>query len=87
MNTDHQGQNQSGQNQSQENQGEGNREAAREYNEATREHVRSNDVEEEARQAGDQDPNEAASSEAEGRARAKEEDPEVTRNFTQPSER
>jgi len=76
----------SNQNQTQTNQGEGDREAARRYNEATREHARSADVEQEARDAAEQDPGEAAQSEAEGRARARENDPEVTRNYTRPSQ-
>jgi hypothetical protein len=71
--------------QNQANQGEGNRQAARRYDEATREHIRSNDVEQEARDAAGQDAEEAARSEAEGRARAKEKDPEVARDYSKPS--
>jgi hypothetical protein len=66
------------------NQGEGNREAAREYNEQTREFVRSGKVEDAARQAGEQDPEEARQSEREGLEHAKEEDPEVSRDYGQP---
>jgi len=66
-------------------QGEGDREAARHYNESTREYVRSGKVEEAARRAGEQDPREGAESEAEGRARAREEDPEVERDYQQPT--
>ncbi len=67
------------------NQGEGDREAARAYNEATQDYVRSGKVEEAARRAGKQDPEEAEHSEEEGRARAKEEDPEVRRDYRQPT--
>lgn len=38
-----------------------------------------------ARRAAGQDPNEAAESEAEGLERAKEEDPEVDRDYQQPT--
>jgi hypothetical protein len=69
----------------QDNQGEGNREAAREYNADTRAHVRSGKVDEAARKAGDQDPEEAARSEEKGRARATEEDPEVERDYSTPT--
>ena len=68
------------------NQGEGDREAARRYNESTREHIRSADVEQEARDAAEQDPKEAARNEAAGRARARENDPEVTRDYARPSQ-
>lgn len=53
---------------SKENQGEGNREAARRYNEQTRDFVESNDIEEKAREAEPQ----SAAEEAENlRAREK----------------
>jgi hypothetical protein len=84
MSDEHRNQSQD-QSQGADNQGEGNREAARHYNEATREHVRSGKVEEAARRAAGQDPNEAAESEAEGRERAKEEDPYVDRDYQQPT--
>jgi hypothetical protein len=67
-----------------DNQGEGNRDAAKRYNEETREHLRSGDVEKEAREASGQDPQEAAASERAGREPAKEEDPEVSRDYASP---
>lgn len=60
--------------------GEGNYEASREYNEATRRFVDSGKVDDAARAAEPRDAAEAAeleSAEAQGLARAKEEDPEV----------
>ena len=59
-------------------QGEGNYDAARRYNEATREHVRSHDVEREAREAEPTNADEARDmerAEQKGRSRASEEDP------------
>ncbi len=59
-------------------QGEGNYDAARRYNEATREHVRSHDVEREAREAEPANADEARDmerAEQKGRSRASEEDP------------
>lgn len=64
-------------------QGEGNYEAAREYNEATRDFVQSGRVEQAARDAEPHDPADAKSmeeAEQAGRERAKGEDPAVTRD-------
>jgi len=66
-------------------QGEGNKEAAREYNQATREFVESGKVEEAAEQSGDQDPVEGQRAEQAGRERAKEKDPEVHRDYQKPT--
>ena len=62
--------------------GEGNYEATRQYNEATKRFVQSGKVDQAAREAAPEDDAEAlqlAAAEAEGRARAKEEDPMLTR--------
>ena len=67
-----------------ENQGEGDRTSAKRYNEATRKFVESGKVEEAARQAAGQDPEEAKESERKGRERAKELDPEVHRQYDKP---
>lgn len=59
-------------------QGEGNYEAARRYNDASREHAENADVEGEARDAApldDAEADELELAEEEGRARAAEEDP------------
>ena len=61
-------------------QGEGNREAAREYNEATKRFVESGKVESAAEQAKPKDQQEASElerAEDVGRSRAKEEDPQL----------
>lgn len=63
-------------------QGEGNYDAARTYNESTREFVASGQVEEAAREAAPADEGEAAEllqAEQAGKDRAKEEDPAVDR--------
>lgn len=68
---------------SDKNQGEGNREAARNYNEATRDFVKSGQVDEQARDAAEIDKTEKIDlekAEQEGRSRAKEEDPAVKRD-------
>jgi hypothetical protein len=65
--------------------GEGNREADRHYRERTRKFVESGRVEEAAEKAGEQDPAEAADAEAKGKERAREEDPEVRRNYDRPT--
>lgn len=60
--------------------GEGNYKASRDYNEATKRFVESGRVDEAARKAKPRNPSEAAElegAEAQGLARAKEEDPEV----------
>lgn len=67
----------------QKNEGEGSREAARHYNEATRDFVESGQVEEKAREAGnvsEQEKAEMERAEREGRERAKEFDPAVKRD-------
>lgn len=61
-------------------QGEGDRESAREYNEATRDFVESGKVDEAAKKAGEQDPAEAERAEKEGRERARGEDPALRRD-------
>jgi len=66
--------------------GEGDREAAERYNQATRDFVDSGKVDRAARRAAEQDADEARDSEARGRARAREEDPEVDRDYRQPTE-
>ncbi|MFW6093209.1 MAG: hypothetical protein ACODAC_04490 [Pseudomonadota bacterium] len=66
-------------------QGEGDREADRHYRERTREFVESGKVDEAAREAEEQDPEEAADAEARGRKRAKEVDPEVHRDYDEPT--
>jgi hypothetical protein len=72
-------------------QGEGNYEAAREYNEATRDFVQSGRAEKAARDAEPRDAAEAKSlerAEQAGKERAKGEDPAVTRDKPQmPSKR
>ena len=69
-----------------QNQGEGDREAARRYNEDQQQFVLSGKVDEAARKAGDQDPDEARKAEQAGRDRAKEFDPEETRDYTKPDQ-
>jgi hypothetical protein len=62
--------------------GEGNYKASRQYNEATKKFVESGRVEDAAREAAPHDAADAAQmdkAEAEGRRRAKEEDPALTR--------
>lgn len=70
---------------SDENQGEGDRESAKRYNEATRKFVESGKVDEAARKAAEQDPEEAKESERKGRERAKEVDPAVHRQYDKPA--
>ncbi len=70
----------------QDNQGEGNREAAREYNEETREFVESGKVDEAAEKASEQDPGEAEAAERAGEERAREKDPEVVRDYRKPTD-
>jgi hypothetical protein len=69
---------------SDENQGEGDRRSAKRYNEAARKFVESGKVDEAARQAAGQDPEEAKRSERKGRERAKEVDPAVHRQYDKP---
>jgi hypothetical protein len=66
-------------------QGEGDKEAARRYDEATQEFVRSGKLEQAEKQAAEQDPREAEQAEREGRERAKEDDPAVHRDYHQPT--
>lgn len=65
-----------------ENQGEGDRKSAERYNQETQEFVKAGKVDEAAKKAAGQDPDEAERAEKAGRERAKEEDPEVQRNYT-----
>lgn len=66
-------------------QGEGDRESAREYNEATRRFVESGKVEKAARSVGEQDPAEAERAEHAGLQRAREKDPAVHRDYHKPT--
>ncbi len=67
-------------------QGEGNRDADRHYREHTREFVESGRVDEAAKKAREESSDEDARAEEQGRRRAKEEDPEVHRDYDKPSE-
>jgi hypothetical protein len=67
-----------------QNQGEGDREAARRYNEDQQQFVQSGKVDEAARKAAGQDPAEARKAEQAGRDRAKELDPEESRDYSKP---
>ena len=69
-----------------DNQGEGDREAAKRYNEATREFVKAGKVDDAAERASEQDPKEAERSEEAGKQRAREEDPAVHRDYDKPEE-
>jgi hypothetical protein len=62
------------------NQGEGDREAAKRYNDATEQFVKSGKVDKAAHEATE-DP----AAEAKGRSRAKEFDPETRRDYTKPT--
>lgn len=64
-----------------ENQGEGDRKSAERYNKETQEFVKSGKVDEAARKAAGQSAEEAERAEKAGRERAKEEDPEVHRDY------
>ena len=66
------------------NQGEGDREAARRYNEDQRQFVQSGKVGQAAEQAKGQDPAEAEAAEKAGKGRAKEFDPEESRDYRKP---
>lgn len=68
---------------SSENQGEGDRKSAERYNKETQEFVKSGKVEDAAKKAAGQSREEAERAEKAGRERAKEEDPEVHRNYRQ----
>ena len=66
--------------------GEGNYEASRKYNDATKKFVQSGKVEQaahDAAPASDAEALQMAAAEAEGRSRAKEEDPALTRKAPQ----
>lgn len=65
-----------------ENQGEGDRKSAERYNKETQEFVKAGKVEEAARKASGQDPQEAERAEKAGREHMKEEDPEVHRDYS-----
>ncbi len=69
------------------NQGEGNREAAKQYNEATQDFVESGKVRDAAEQAGQVSQTEKAKlkdAERTGKQHAKEEDPALKRDYRQP---
>ena len=66
------------------NQGEGDREAARRYNQDQQQFVQSGKVDEAARKAAGQNPDEAREAEQAGRDRAKEFDPEESRDYSKP---
>lgn len=71
------------------NQGEGNREAAKRYNEAQQSFVEDGGVEEAAedrRKLSDEEKAEAERAEKAGKARAKETDPNVVRDFEEAAE-
>lgn len=65
--------------------GEGDTSADRHYREKTKDFVKSGKVEEAARKAKEQDPEEARKAEEKGREKAKELDPEVHREFDKPT--
>ncbi|MBA3564284.1 MAG: hypothetical protein H0W33_09810 [Gammaproteobacteria bacterium] len=65
-------------------QGEGDRKSARRYRKDTEDHIKSHDVEEEARRAepeSDARRKELEKAEEKGRKRAKEEDPALVRDY------
>ena len=70
------------------NQGEGNREAARNYNEATRKHIKKGDVQQQAQEAchaiEGRDEDELKRAEKIGKSHSKEEDLEIRRNYKRP---
>ena len=71
------------------NQGEGNREAAKEYNDAQRAFVKKGHVEEQAKKARkevESDPATYAAAEKAGKARAAEEDPQLDRDYRKATE-
>lgn len=68
------------------NQGEGNRDAARRYNEDTKDFVKQDKVDEAAQRAKGQDPAEAEAAEKAGKERAKEFDPAVGRDYKKPNQ-
>jgi len=61
------------------NQGEGDREAARRYEQTTKDFIQSGKVDPAVKQARDQNPAEGKEAENQGRKRAKGEDPAITR--------
>ena len=65
--------------------GEGNREADKQYREDTREFVEKGKVDKAAKDAARQKPGEARKAEEKGRERAREEDPEVHREYDKPT--
>ncbi len=71
------------------NQGEGNRDAAQNFNEAQRRFIREGKVKPAANDAAemtDEEQAEARRAERDGKSRAKEKDPNVVRDYTQPGE-
>jgi hypothetical protein len=73
-----------------QNQGEGNREAARRYNEATRKHVKKGDVQQQAEEAERAleglEKDELERAEKLGKHHAKEEDPQLERDYHRPTD-
>jgi hypothetical protein len=67
------------------NQGEGDRESAKRYNKKTREYVKSGKVEKAARKAGEGDKQDMERAEKAGKDRAKEFDPSVERDYSEPT--
>jgi hypothetical protein len=67
------------------NQGEGDRESARRYNEAVRETVESGEVERREQERREADDPALRDAEETGKARARERDPEVPRDYRKPS--
>ncbi len=65
--------------------GEGNREADRKYREDTETFIDKGKVDRAAEKARKQDLEEASQAEEQGRRRAKEEDPEVHREYDKPT--
>jgi hypothetical protein len=66
-------------------QGEGDKESARRYEEHTKQFVNSGSMEEASKSAAAQHPEEAERAEQAGKARAKEEDPAVHREYHKPT--
>jgi hypothetical protein len=66
-------------------QGEGDKESARRYEEHTKQFVNSGNIEEASKSAAAQHPEEAERAEQAGKARAKEEDPAVHREYHKPT--
>jgi len=63
------------------NQGEGDKEAAARYEESTKKFIKSGQVDKATKEATRQSPEEGKKAEAEGKKRAKEEDPALHRDY------